>query len=57
MSIYQDKGYLDREEYLLSLPEGFEIDEHTVQELADLYGEGEDFDGLVAMLKDSFGEW
>jgi len=52
MSIYEEKGYSDREAYLeaLSIDYGVPID--VVDMMADLMGPEEDFDGLVSMLCD-----
>lgn len=55
MSIYQEHGYVNREEYLSSLAEDFNIDIDTVLILADILGPSEDFDGLVTTLEDEFG--
>lgn len=52
MNIYTENGYKDRNEYLTALSEEYEVDIETVQCLADLLGEAEDFDGLVSALED-----
>ena len=52
MSIYQENGYKDRKEYLETLAENNGIDIDTVELVADLLGENEDFDGLVTALED-----
>lgn len=52
MSVYTDNGYKDRAEYLSALSEDYGVDTETVQYLADLPGEEEDFDGLVSALED-----
>jgi len=44
------KGFITREEYLLSLAEHFKFSIVFVTELADAYDESEDFDGLIAAL-------
>lgn len=49
-SIYQQNGFADRKEYLVSLAD--EYGEHVVYLLADLLGPNEDFDGLVSELED-----
>ena len=49
---YTDNGYKDRAEYLSALSEDYGVDIETVQCLADLLGESEDFDGLVSALED-----
>lgn len=52
MSVYQNHGYKDRNEYLQCLAEDYGIDLETVILLADILGENEDFDGLVSALED-----
>jgi hypothetical protein len=47
MSIYTDKGYKDRNDYLNSLAENNGVPKEIVFSLADILGETEDFDGLV----------
>jgi pantoate--beta-alanine ligase len=44
MSIYKDHGYEDREDYLRSLAEEFDVEPEKVFLLADLLGPNEDFD-------------
>ena len=51
-NIYEENGYADRGAYLISLSEEYEIPLETVLLLADLYGEDEDFDGLLTSLDD-----
>ena len=53
MNIYQLNGFTNRREYLQSLCE--EYDAETVMALADILGEGEDFDALVCELQDIYG--
>lgn len=58
-NIYIEQGYVDREDYLRTLAEDYEVDYYEVFELAFTLGEGEDFDGLVTMVEDyaeSLGE-
>lgn len=50
MTVYQRKGYNDRQEYLLSLSEEYEMGYEDVLAIADVLGEVEDFDGLVSAL-------
>ena len=50
-SIYKDKGFKDRDEYLESLCEKY--DSIFVYALADIYGPSEDFDGLLTELEES----
>lgn len=52
MSTYTDNGYKDRAEYLSALSEDYGVDINTVQCIADLLGETEDFDGLISALED-----
>ena len=47
---YLDNGYKSRADYLSALAE--EYSPATVYALADLLGEGEDFDALPTMLED-----
>ena len=49
-TIYQMKGFRDREDYLNSLKEEYDADEVDI--LADLLGPTEDLDVLVTMLED-----
>ena len=56
MSIYTDKGYESRRDYLEQLGEETGVDLETVLLLADLLGPTEDFDGLVTGLQDFTGE-
>ena len=51
-TIYQQNGYENRYDYLTSLAEEYEIDLDTVEELAGLLGQDEDFDGLVNAIQD-----
>jgi hypothetical protein len=50
MNVYTVNGFKDREDYLKSLCEQF--DSAVVYALSDILGESEDFDGLIASLKD-----
>ena len=52
MSIYTDRGYVDRRDYLNCLAEDDGVDLASVYALADLLGPNEDFDGLVTMVED-----
>lgn len=51
-NIYQQNGYKNREEYLQSLSEEYEVDIEVVLTLSLVLGESEDFDGLVTSLED-----
>lgn len=50
MSVYKQNGFADRNEYLQSLAEDYDIAVETVYALAELLGPSEDFDGLVSAL-------
>lgn len=52
MSIYEEYGYNDRNEYLYGVAKDYGVDTETVFALADVLGEDEDFDGLIAMVED-----
>lgn len=52
MSVYEEHGYCDREHYLSSLADEYDISVDTVHSLAALLGKSEDFDGLVNALED-----
>ena len=52
MSIYQEHGYDDRDDYLKELALDLDIEVDVVYALADLLGPNEDFDGLVTSLED-----
>jgi len=50
--IYKEYGYESRKDYLKSLSDEYGIDFATVNYLADVLGETEDFDGLITTLED-----
>jgi len=52
MSIYQIKGFKDRQDYLESLADENDIDISVVYAVAEMLGEIEDFDGLPITLED-----
>lgn len=52
MTIYQEEGYENRKEYLMTLPDIFGVDYDTVIALANVLGSSEDFDGLISALED-----
>ena len=52
MNIYEEYGYKDRNDYLCSMAEDYGADAEAVFALADVLGEDEDFDGLIAALED-----
>ena len=51
-TLYQNKGYEDRKDYLECLAEDYGVDKKTVFTLASMLGSNEDFDGLVNALED-----
>lgn len=53
MNIYEEYGYKDRNDYLCGMAEDYGVDAETVFALADVLGEDEDFDGLIAALEDT----
>lgn len=52
-NIYQENGYADKDDYLTCLSEDYGVPLETVQSLADILGENEDFDGLPSILEDT----
>lgn len=52
-NIYQENGYVDRDDYLTCLAEDFSIAIDTVYCLADILGEEEDLDGLISALEET----
>ena len=52
MSIYEANGYDDRNDYLKNLAADFGLEMDVVQDLADILGETEDFDGLPSTIED-----
>lgn len=54
MSVYTDNGFRDRKDYLISLSELYDVPYENVWAIAEIYGEEEDFDGLVNALEDQF---
>lgn len=52
--IYEQNGFKNRNHYLKHLSMEYEVSLKTVTILADMLGEGEDFDGLVNSLEDQF---
>lgn len=51
-NIYNENGYKNRVEYLESVAADYGVDYYTVECLADILGESEDFDGLISALED-----
>jgi hypothetical protein len=56
MSVYAENGYKDRRDYLENLAEEYGIPLSDVKTMADMLGEDEDFDGLVATIEDMASE-
>jgi len=56
MSIYTDKGYKSRRDYLDTLAAENDLPTATVYALAGILGPSEDFDGLVIALEDAAEE-
>lgn len=55
LTVYQQHGYKDRDDYLRCMAEDHGASLATVRALADLLGPSEDFDGLVTLLEDYEG--
>lgn len=56
-TIYQDKGYKSRKDYLESLAEGYNCPLETVIAISDALSFTEDFDGLINALEDYYDEY
>ena len=52
-NIYQQNGYVDRNDYIICLAEDYRISIDDVYSLAEMLGENEDFDGLICALEDA----
>lgn len=57
MTVYEENGYSNREDYLKSLAEDFDMGYEDVVMLATTLGEEEDFDGLITVLEDHCEGW
>ena len=57
MTVYKENGYSNREDYLKSLAEDFDMEYKDVLMLATTLGAEEDFDGLVTALEDYCEGW
>jgi hypothetical protein len=55
-TLYNANGYKDRDDYLISLAQDFEIDIMSVRMISDMLGPSEDFDGLISELE-NFKIW
>ena len=51
-SVYERNVYKDRKDYLNNLADDRGIDPMAVDEISDVLGESEDFDGLMSALED-----
>ena len=51
-NIYNQKGYKNRKDYLVSIADEYGIEESTVFFIANILGEAEDFDGLISTIED-----
>jgi hypothetical protein len=51
-SIYVEKGYKNRRDYLHNLAEDYCVEYCYVASLAEVLGPDEDFDGLVSSIQD-----
>ena len=57
-SIYTDNGYRNRNDYLKSLADEFNVPLSTVKDLSNILGADEDFDGLVLELDNmTYGDY
>lgn len=57
MTMYEENGYSNREDYLKSLAEDFDMEYKDVLMLATTLGEEEDFDALITSLEDHCEGW
>jgi hypothetical protein len=51
-NIYQENGFINRNEYLSRLAERYGLSIFTVRSISEIYGEDEDFDALIFALED-----
>lgn len=51
-TIYQNKGYKNRRDYLMHISEDYGIPYDAVRVCADILGPNEDFDGLLTMMEE-----
>ena len=51
-TIYEIKGYKNRNHYLRCVSEDYGVDDDIVFALADMLGPSEDFDGLINAIQD-----
>lgn len=52
MTIYTEKGFESRDDYLDCLADDYDLSTETVYQLAEFFGPLEDFDGLIIALED-----
>ena len=52
-NIYQQNGYVDRNDYIICLAEDYRVSIEDVYSLSEMLGENEDFDGLICALEDA----
>ena len=57
MTMYEENGYSNREDYLKFLAEDCGMEYHDVLMLATTLGESEDFDALITSLEDYCEGW
>jgi hypothetical protein len=56
-SAYIDNGYADREHYLRCMADDYNIPYKKVKQMANIFGEEEDFDALIIALDDLDGSY
>lgn len=52
MNAYIEVGYDNRNQYLEALAEEYNVNGEDIFAIASLFGESEDFDGLISALED-----
>lgn len=52
ISVYIQNGFSSRSEYLHALAEDYGMPFHIVDEIANILGPNEDFDGLICSIED-----
>jgi hypothetical protein len=57
VNTYQENGFDDRDQYLSYLSDEYEVPYYIVYAVADMFGESEDFDGLVTELENLSDEY
>ena len=53
----EDQGYNNLLDYFTCLAEDFGIEVHCVEDVAEVLGESELFDGLLTSLEDYYGKY